>query len=191
MGEIKFWNTPELVTHLLTFLDPTSILNLAHAHRMTVQILQNGSVWTKLIRRTCPFGEEEDWPLQDTIVQRKRGEVRLLVGLMELLEDQESHQLELLELIQKRFPPTYVPFRLGPEETPQSTWATVCHSRLLQPLFLLQPLCLLCITSGLSATGGGGGVPEIGQFPDGPIGGAFDVYSQLKSSQSGGAGELS
>ena len=101
MGEIKFWNTPELVTHLLTFLDPTSILNLAHAHRMTVQILQNGSVWTKLIMRT-----------------RKRGEVRLLVGLMELLEDQESHQLELLQLIQERFPPTYVPYRLGPEETP-------------------------------------------------------------------------
>ena len=47
------------------------------------------------------------------------------------------------------------------------------------------------ITSGLSATGGGGDVSEIDQFPDGPIGGAFDVYSQLKSSQSGGGGELS
>ena len=142
-GEIKFWKTPELVEHLLTFLDATSMLNLAQAHRFTVQILQNASVWTKFIKRTCPFGEEEDWPLQDTIVQRKRGQVRLLVGLMELLEDHESHQLKLLELIHQRFPPIDVPQRAGAEERPHGPqYVTLSNSNQNpSPLWVSLPVC--------------------------------------------------
>ena len=40
------------------------------------------------------------------------------MGLMELLEDQESHQLELLQLIHERFPPNDIPLTPGAEETP-------------------------------------------------------------------------
>ena len=121
-AEIDFWQTPEIVEHLLTFMDATSILNLAHTHGLTVQILQNASFWTKLIRRTCPFGEEEeDRSLQDAIVQRKRKPVRILLELLELCQDQDqqpveneesvedqeedSKHLELLKIICQRFPP--------------------------------------------------------------------------------------
>ena len=121
-AEIDFWQTPEIVEHLLTFMDATSILNLAHTHGLTVQILQNASFWTKLIRRTCPFGEEEeDRSLQAAIVQRKRKPVRILLELLELCQDQDqqpveneesvedheedSKHMELLKIICQRFPP--------------------------------------------------------------------------------------
>ena len=104
---IAYLWTPELVEHLLSFLDAPSILNLARAHDYTVHVLQKPLVWEKVIRRACPFGrEEEDGSLLNTImVERKRDQVRALVGLLELLEDRDDHHLDLLRLICKRFPP--------------------------------------------------------------------------------------
>ena len=104
---IAFLWIPELVEHLLTFLDAPSILNLARAHDYTVHVLQKPLVWAKVIRRACPFGrEEEDGSLLNTImVERKRDQVRAIVGLLELLEDRDDHHLNLLELICERFPP--------------------------------------------------------------------------------------
>ena len=55
---IAFLWTPELVEHLLSFLDAPSILNLARAHAYTVNVLQKTLVWEKMIRRTrCDSGE--------------------------------------------------------------------------------------------------------------------------------------
>ena len=104
---IAFLWIPELVEHLLTFLDAPSILNLARAHDYTVHVLQKPLVWEKVIRRACPFGrEEEDRSLLNTtIVERKKDQVRALVGLLELLEDRDNHHLDLLKLICERFPP--------------------------------------------------------------------------------------
>ena len=104
---IAFLWIPELVEHLLTFLDAPSILNLARAHDYTVHVLQKPLVWAKVIRRACPFGREvEDGSLLNTImVERKRDQVRALVGLLELLEDRDDHHLDILRLICKRFPP--------------------------------------------------------------------------------------
>ena len=104
---IAFLWTPELVEHLLSFLDAPSILNLARAHDYTVHVLQKPLVWAKVIRRACPFGrEEEDRSLLNTtIVERKKDQVRALVGLLELLEGRDDHHLNLLRLICKRFPP--------------------------------------------------------------------------------------
>ena len=101
---IAFLWTPELVENLLSFLDAPSILNLARAHNYTVHVLQKTLVWEKMIRRNCPFSkEEEDWSLVDTIVERKREQVRALVGLLELLEDRKDHHLNLLKLTRERF----------------------------------------------------------------------------------------
>ena len=104
---IAFLWIPELVEHLLTFLDAPSILNLARAHDYTVHVLQKPLVWAKVIKRACPFGREvEDGSLLNTImVERKRDQVRALVGLLELLEDRDDHHLDILRLICKRFPP--------------------------------------------------------------------------------------
>ena len=112
---IAFLWIPELVEHLLTFLDAPSILNLARAHDYTVHVLQKPLVWEKVIRRACPFGREvEDGSLLNTImVERKRDQVRALVGLLELLEDRGDHHLDLLKLICERFPPLRVIFGHG------------------------------------------------------------------------------
>ena len=93
---IMFLWTPELVEYLLSFLDAPSILNLACAHSFTVNILQKAPVWGKMIRRTCPLGKkEDDWSLVDSIVERKREQVRALVGLLELLEDRERFSFKV------------------------------------------------------------------------------------------------
>ena len=112
---IAFLWTPELVEHLLSFLDAPSILNLARAHDYTVHVLQKPLVWDKVIRRACPFGrDEEDGSLLNTIiVERKRNQVRALVGLLELLKNRADHHLDLLKLICERFPPLRVIFGYG------------------------------------------------------------------------------
>ena len=103
-AEVKFWWIPELVEHLLTFMDPASILNLAHSHSRVEQVLQSASVWTGLIKRVCPYDrEEQDFPPTNLIIQRKCEQVRALLGLLHLLQNSENQQLELLELIQLRF----------------------------------------------------------------------------------------
>ena len=111
---IVFLWTPDLVEHLLTFLDAPSILNLARAHSFTVDVLQKASVWAKVIRRACPFGKEEEdslWTVEDTIAEEKIDKVRHLVGLLELLDDRFNHHLDLFELICERFHP-----KVGSEE---------------------------------------------------------------------------
>ena len=50
----KFWQTPELVDTLLTFLDGDSILCLAICHDLTKKVSQKSTVWTKVVKRTCP-----------------------------------------------------------------------------------------------------------------------------------------
>ena len=111
---IAFLWTPELMEHLLSFLDAPSILNLARAHSFTVDVLQKASVWAKVIRRACPFGKEEEdslWTVEDTIAEEKIDQARHLVRLLELLEDRFNHHLDLLELICERFRP-----KVGSEE---------------------------------------------------------------------------
>ena len=104
-AEVKFWWIPELVEHLLTFMDPASILNLAHSHSRVEQVLQSVYVWTELIDRVCPYDrEEQDLPPTNLIIQRKCEQVRALVGLLHLLQNSENQQLEFLELIQHLSP---------------------------------------------------------------------------------------
>ena len=50
----KFWQTAELIEHLLPFLDFESTLKLAQSHALTLNILQIDSNWTKIIRRERP-----------------------------------------------------------------------------------------------------------------------------------------
>ena len=66
-----------MVEHLLMFMDPASILNLAHSHSLVEQVLRSASVWTELIKRVCSFGrEEQDFPPTNLIIQRKCEQVR-------------------------------------------------------------------------------------------------------------------
>ena len=51
----KFWQTAELIEHLLPFLDFESTLKLAQSHALTLNILQIDTSWTKIIRRERPW----------------------------------------------------------------------------------------------------------------------------------------
>ena len=51
-GEAKFWRSPELMSHLLTYLDVSSTIALALAHPFTISLLQNMFIWRDFIQRT-------------------------------------------------------------------------------------------------------------------------------------------
>ena len=117
-AEQKFWNThPELVERLLIFLDASSTMHLAQAHRITLQRLQFKSVWLKLVKRSCPRGENRNWPIQEADVEKKRTLVGFLVGILKMFDVENSLQLELelLGVICTRFP-VVSPYRPGPGE---------------------------------------------------------------------------
>ena len=50
-AQTKFWETPELIAKLLTFLDLPSTLRLAKCHQLTQDVIQGSWVWNKLIKR--------------------------------------------------------------------------------------------------------------------------------------------
>ena len=90
----KFWRTPELVDSLLNFLDGVSILRLATCHQITKEVSQKSSVWTKLVKRTCPEGPEKSEPMAP------------LLELLKMAEDPSKMKLTLLGVICERFPHT-------------------------------------------------------------------------------------
>ena len=57
----KFWQTAELIEHLLPFLEFESTLKLAQSHALTLNILKIDSNWNKLIRRLRARKSAEKW----------------------------------------------------------------------------------------------------------------------------------
>ena len=118
--ETKFWNTPELVEILLSFLDAKSAANLAEVHCISLAILQCPRAWNNFIRRSCPQLEEgEDvkvksesekwWTERETREKCLRKNDDKVVALSHILDlSKAPHKLEmqmdLLHLLCKRFP---------------------------------------------------------------------------------------
>ena len=102
-AEKKFWRSPELVESLLPFLDPPSILQLGRAHPLTAGVLQGTCTWTRFIRRTCPYPPPDPLTLEEKVEQLV-GEVRPIIGLLQLIGSPQFHLLQLLETICERFP---------------------------------------------------------------------------------------
>ena len=89
-AEWKFWETPELLEHLLPFLDLQTTLNLAKTHDLTRNIFKSSVSWNKLIRRNL---------LDDREV------VINLVELLKLVDGPGAHLLDLLDaMCMKKFP---------------------------------------------------------------------------------------
>ena len=51
-----FWKNPDLLSQLLPFLDPSSILNLANLFPLIPQLLQRRAFWRDLISRNIDDG---------------------------------------------------------------------------------------------------------------------------------------
>ena len=108
----KFWETPELVERLFIFLDASSTLNLALAHRPTVRILQGGFNWIQFIRRSCPSpvinykSKPEDltdceWAIE--AAEQKKQEIGPVVQLLKMMKNPRSYLLDLLDIICEMF----------------------------------------------------------------------------------------
>ena len=58
-AEKKFWVCPELVKHLLSFLDLRSTLHLAKEHKLSRKTLEDKHNWKKLVDQKIPFRKNE------------------------------------------------------------------------------------------------------------------------------------
>ena len=118
-AERKFWETPELLETLFSWLDLKAILNLARV--MDKESLQGGitsKIWNKLIRHNCPVDEsgrlfggflvDRDSFLtmyHDLNLQEAQHAVRSLATILELMEQPKDLLLDLLDMICEGLPP--------------------------------------------------------------------------------------
>lgn len=97
---------------LLPHLDASSILELAKAHPLTIQILQVGSVWNKLVQRTSPDSARRSLGAEYLEVnsdlskklEAKKAEMLPLIKVLSMMKDSQDCLVNLLDLICTRFP---------------------------------------------------------------------------------------
>ena len=73
-AERQFWRTPELVENLMHFLDGQSTLALVKALPLALEVIQRRSMWTKLVRRVCPY-DTDDGESDEEVVANYRSKV--------------------------------------------------------------------------------------------------------------------
>ena len=101
-AQTKFWETPELIAKLLTFLDLPSTLRLAKCHQLTQDVIQGSWVWNKLIKRFCPH-DQEDEDQVGYLAHENLETVRHFVATLKLMRSPNTLLLDLLEMICERF----------------------------------------------------------------------------------------
>ena len=120
-AERRFWELPELVETLLSFLDVQSISCLAQCHHLTLKLLQNTSDWNKIIKRVLtgvrivryhPIRyhsiryQDNFLGLRERLAP-ERLQMGYLVDLLKMVENREAHLKTLLGLVCERYPPEY------------------------------------------------------------------------------------
>ena len=99
-AEKNFWSSPELMEHLLPFINPSVILSVASCQISNCCIIQmledteNPSIWKKLIRRSLKEinPEEEERRVED------------LTKILKLMKSSKAPMMSLLEFICERNP---------------------------------------------------------------------------------------
>ena len=118
-AERKYWSSPELVEFLVVgFLDSPSIVNLAQAHTLALQILQKPIVWKavtdKVLDPSQDGWKQEDggwkWKTEDGRGERAffdfhQDKMEVLVSIVELVNSDEI-KIYLVDLICDRFAPS-------------------------------------------------------------------------------------
>ena len=97
-AEEKFWRLPELVAHLLPYLDAYSIARLASVHQLTTEILlgdPGNGIMRKVIRES---GLPSNLLNEETLDQNREGLQRLAKLLLKMKKPKELLS-ELLEVI--------------------------------------------------------------------------------------------
>ena len=118
-AERKYWSSPELVEFLVVgFLDSPSIVNLAQAHTLALQILQKPIVWKavtdKVLDPSQDGWKQEDggwkWKTEDGRGERAffdfhQDKMEVLVSIVELVNSNEV-KIYLVDIICDRFAPS-------------------------------------------------------------------------------------
>ena len=104
----KFWETTELIEHMLPYLDSKATMVLAQNHEKTLNILKGSVAWNKMIRRSCPWKGKGIGKVEEGM-QEKINVMKNLVAILRLMDvDHRSHlMLDLLDLICKKFRRSY------------------------------------------------------------------------------------
>ena len=131
-----FWNTPELVTKLVTFLDGQSTMVLAQAHHLTLDVVQQNFVWNKVVKRSCPDNKN----LSDFDMNKEK--MMPLLVILVMAEGAPGMKVTLLEVICEKFPPNteeYVITTASGDLLPESVEVSYsCQKQTVSPLgFLL------------------------------------------------------
>ena len=117
-AKTMFWNTPELVEILFSFLDGKSIANLAEVHDLSLKIVKCPRVWKNVISRSCPqlqegtrddsgiFWWQKELETTRTCLVRNQEKVQALSTVLDLTKgpQKQEMQMDLLHLLCKRFP---------------------------------------------------------------------------------------
>ena len=110
-SEGKFWGNPDLVLHLLPFMEVDTVLALASMHPLTRDLLRRRFIWRQLLERTkitqerllaCKSLEE----YCDTMLDMGK-EAEALNSLLDVLdpdEERDDLEMEVLRTICRRFP---------------------------------------------------------------------------------------
>ena len=109
-AEAKFWEIPELMENLLPFLDPYSTLCLVQSKVCSLQFLNGGIVWRRLVRRTCPYGPKICFHglrcigCMDCMGKNSAGLLHL-AQILNTFQDAKALVIDLLHVVVERFPP--------------------------------------------------------------------------------------
>ena len=99
-GEAKFWRSPELMSHLLTYLDVSSTKALALAHPFTVSLLQNMFIWRDFIQRTKMKGGSKFRKVESRKsfeMEVMEVELKQVVSIIYLADEPKPLLLELVQ----------------------------------------------------------------------------------------------
>ena len=105
-GEANFWRSPELVRHLITFLDVGSTMALATNHPLTMALLENIFFWRAFIQRTKMKGGSKfrDGVRYESVeMEVMEVELKQVVAIINLAEEPKPLLIELVHTICKRF----------------------------------------------------------------------------------------
>ena len=102
----SFFESKDLMEQLVSYLDLPSLLALASVHQLTLEVLQQKSMWRDLVRGS-KLVKPKFWHCGNNVeIKAMLGRVDILTTLLKLIDDPGPLLQILLETICSNFPPS-------------------------------------------------------------------------------------
>ena len=102
----SFFESKDLMEQLISYLDLPSLLALASVHQLTLEVLQQRSMWRDLVRGS-KLVKPKFWHCGNNVeIKAMLGRVDMLTTLLKLIDDPGPLLQILLETICSNFPPS-------------------------------------------------------------------------------------